>query len=188
MDPLDTCPIPNRRNISQTARRRIRLAICAEKWADGEDPTYIMHTWGTTYDGMRSMIRSNPDIKLPDDMAKRLHKICREAYPKNQPNRHRSGWDQYEKEYYTHEILFLNQFNIPALEILDRLDVSWTMWKQIITENHLTRLQDETYNACHWHYLKQQHPDWTDQQITQAQHAENNTFYQFMQDDQSVLS
>ncbi len=110
MDPIDTCPIPNRRNTSQAARRRIRLAICAEKWADGEDPTYIMHTWGTTYDGMRSMIRANPDIKLPDDMAKRLHKVCREAYPKNQPNRHRSGWDQYEKEYYTHEILFLDQF------------------------------------------------------------------------------
>ncbi|MCC7958540.1 DUF7188 family protein, partial [Klebsiella pneumoniae] len=85
-------------------------------------------------------------------------------------------------------ILFLNQFNIPALEILNRLDVSWTMWKQIITENHLTRLQDETYNACHWHYLKQQHPDWTDQDITQAQHAGNNTFNQFMQDDQPALS
>ncbi|PZU02274.1 MAG: hypothetical protein DI619_05380, partial [Francisella sp.] len=121
------------------------------------------------------------------DMAKRLHKVCREAYPKNQPNRHRSGWDQYEKEYYTHEILFLDQFNIPAIEILDRLDVSWTMWKQIITENHLTRLQDETYNACRWHYLKQQHPDWTDQDITQAQHAGNNTFNQFLQDE-PVLS
>lgn len=188
MDPLDTCPIPGRRNTSQAARRRIRLAIIAEKWADGVDPLRIMHTWGTTYDGMRSMIRANPDIKLPDDMAKRLHKICREVYPKNQPNRHRSGWNQYEKEYYTHEILFLNQYGIQALEILNRLDVSWTMWKQIITENHLTRLQDETYNACHWYYLKQQHPDWTDQQITQAQHAGNNTFNQFMQDDQPVLS
>ena len=90
--------------------------------------------------------------------------------------------------YYTHEILFLNQFNIPALEILNRLDVSWTMWKQIIEENHLTRLQNETYNACHWYYLKQQHPDWTDQQITQAQYAGNNTFNQFMQDEQPALS
>lgn len=187
MDPLDTCPIPGRCDTSKAARRRIRLAICAEKWADGEDPLRIMHTWGTTYDGMRSMIRANPDIRLPDDMAKRLHKICREAYPKNQPNRHRSGWDQYEKDYYTEEILFLDSFNVPALEILDRLDVSWTMWKHIINENHLTRLQNETYNACRWHYLKQQHPDWTDQDITQAQHAGDGSFNQFLQDE-PVLS
>ena len=39
MDPLDTCPIPGRRDTSKAARRRIRLAICAEKWADGVDPT-----------------------------------------------------------------------------------------------------------------------------------------------------
>ena len=106
---------------------------------------------------------------------------------RDRPNRHRSGWGQYEKEYYTHEILFLNSFNVPAIDMLKRLDISWTMWKQIITENHLTRLQNETYNACRWYYLKQQHPDWTDQQITQAQHAGNNTFTMFMQDAQPAL-
>ena len=36
--------------------------------------------------------------------------------------------------------------------------------------------------------LKQQHPDWTDQQITQARHAGDGSFNQFMQDDQPVLS
>lgn len=180
MDPLDTCPIPGRRDTSKAARRRTRLAICAEKWADGVDPLRIMHTWGTTYDGMRSMIRANPDIKLPDDMAKRLHKICREAYPKNQPNRHRSGWDQYEKQYYTEEILFLDQFNVPALEILNRLDVSWTMWKHIINEQHLTRLQQETDNACQWANLRKQHPDKTDQEITQMMYNNQVTFSKVM--------
>lgn len=180
MDPLDTCPIPNRRNTSQTARRRIRLAICAEKWADGDNPLHIMHTWGTTYDGMRSMIRANPDIRLPKDMTKHLHKVCREAYPKNQPNRHRSGWDQYEKDYYTEEILFLNSFNVPAIDMLRRLDVSWTMWKQIITENNLTRLQQETDNACQWANLRKQHPDKTDQEITQMMYSNQVTFSKVM--------
>ena len=71
--------------------------------------------------------------------------------------------------------------------MLRRLDVSWKMWKHIIAENHLTRLQNETYNACRWYYLKQQHPDWTDQDITQAQHAGDGSFNQFLQDE-PVLS
>lgn len=85
------------------------------------------------------------------------------------------------------EILFLNSFNVPAIDMLKRLDVSWTMWKQIITENHLTRLQNETYNACRWYYLKQQHPDWTDQQITQARRTSESSFNDFMQDDRPAL-
>lgn len=188
MPTLETCPIPDRHDRTAASRQHTRLAIIAEKWEDGENPEIIMREYGATYDGMKSMIRSNPDVHIPGTMRKQMHKVARTVYPKGQKPQNRSRWVQHEKNYYTHEILFLNQFNIPALEILDRLDVSWAMWNQIIEENHLTRLQDETYNACRWHYLKQQHPDWTDQQITQARHAENNTFNKFMQDGQPVLS
>ena len=89
-------------------------------------------------------------------------------------------WDQYEKNYYTEEILFLDQFNVPAIEILNRLDVSWTMWKHIINEQHLTRLQQETDNACQWANLRKQHPDKTDQEITQMMYNNQVTFSKVM--------
>ena len=88
--------------------------------------------------------------------------------------------DQYEKNYYTEEILFLDQFNVPALEILNRLDVSWTMWKHIINEQHLKRLQQETDNACQWANLRKQHPDKTDQEITQMMYNNQVTFSKVM--------
>ena len=187
MPTMETCPIPDRRDRTAASRQHARLQIIAEKWEDGDDPYEIMREYGATYDGMKSMIRSNPDVHIPDIMRKQMHKVARTVYPKGKKSQNKSNWEQYEKEYYTHEILFLNQYNTPAIEILDRLDVSWAMWKQIITENHLTRLQNETYNACRWHYLKQQHPDWTDQQITQARRASESSFNDFMQDDRPAL-
>lgn len=165
MKAIKDCPVPGRKDWPKRSRQKARLAIIAEQWRDGVDPEDIILTWGGPYNGMKAMMRRHHDIDIPEDMRKNLHYYCQKVYPNGRDDSHKSGWKRYEHDYYTREILHLNFFGVTAQEMLQRLDVPWMMFQDIINEQHLTRLQQEIHELYQFRQMRKDHPDENDTQI-----------------------